>query len=121
MKSINPFRQLFVLFAFTSFCLTGTAQEMDPGQAEFDRTKIPIAQPAFKGKASLRIEDSRLDFPAEVKAPQGAPNILLIMPDDVGFGASTAFGGPVPTVALDRVAAAGLRYNAFHTTRLTLV
>ena len=88
------------------------------GQEDFDRTKIPIAQPEFKGKASLRIEDSRLDFPAEVKAPEGAPNILLIMPDDVGFGASTAFGGPVPTPALERVAMAGLRYNAFHTTAL---
>ncbi len=87
-------------------------------QEDFDRTKIPIQQKPFKGKAALRIEDSRLDFPAEVKAPKGAPNILLIMPDDVGFGASTAFGGPIPTPALERVAEAGLRYNAFHTTAL---
>ncbi|OIQ27693.1 MAG: arylsulfatase [Bacteroidetes bacterium MedPE-SWsnd-G2] len=90
------------------------AQEKD----NLDRTKIPIVQKPFKGKANLRVEDSRLDFPQEVSAPKDAPNILLIMPDDVGFGASTAFGGPVPTVALDRVAKAGVRYNAFHTTAL---
>ncbi|MDJ0592062.1 MAG: arylsulfatase, partial [Pleurocapsa sp. MO_226.B13] len=51
-------------------------------------------------------------------APKDAPNILLIMPDDVGFGAATTFGGPIPTPALDRVANAGIRYNQFHTTAL---
>jgi len=79
---------------------------------------LPIAQPEFKGKIGLRTSESVLDFPAEVKAPKGAPNILLIMPDDVGFGATAPFGGPVPTPALERIANAGLRYNQFHTTAL---
>ncbi|MEO2176852.1 MAG: arylsulfatase [bacterium] len=79
---------------------------------------LPILQPEFKGKAGLRVSESVLDFPAEVAAPKGAPNILLIMPDDVGFGATAPFGGPVPTPALDRIANAGLRYNQFHTTAL---
>ena len=54
------------------------------------------------------------DFSAEVNAPRGSPIILLIMPDDVGFGAATAFGGPIPTPALDRVSEACIRYNQFY-------
>ena len=111
-KHLKPLMMFLSLFVF----IGAIAQEKQVN--DFDRTKLPIAQQKFQGKASLRIEDSRLDFPAEVKAPEGAPNIVLIMPDDVGFGASTAFGGPVPTVALNRVAEAGIRYNAFHTTAL---
>lgn len=87
-------------------------------EVEFNRSVLPIAQPPFKGEMGLRTAESRLDFPAEVKAPKGAPNVLLIMPDDVGFGACNAFGGPIPTPAMDRIAAAGLRYNQFHTTAL---
>lgn len=85
---------------------------------DWNRSVLPIAPKPFKGHVGLRTSESTLDFPAEVKAPKGAPNILLIMPDDVGFGATTPFGGPVPTPALDRIAGAGLRYNRFHTTAL---
>lgn len=53
-----------------------------------------------------------------MKVPKGAPNILLILTDDVGFGASTTFGGPIPTPTMDRLAAHGLRYTQFHTTAL---
>ena len=66
---------------------------------EWNRSVLPITQKPFKGKVGLRTAESRLDFPAEVKPPKGAPNVLLIMPDDVGFGATTPFGGPVPTPA----------------------
>jgi arylsulfatase A-like enzyme len=85
---------------------------------DWDRSVLPIPPKPFKGHVGLRTSESTLDFPAEVKAPKGAPNILLIMPDDVGFGATSPFGGPVPTPALDRIAGAGLRYNSFHTTAL---
>ncbi|MFP1132659.1 transposase [Asticcacaulis sp. W401b] len=57
-------------------------------------------------------------FPAETRAPAGAPNVLLIMTDDVGFGTPSTFGGPVPTPAFDELAAHGLRYNQFHTTAM---
>lgn len=63
-------------------------------------------------------KDSSPDFPKEVHAPKGTPNVLLIMTDDVGFRASTTFGGPVPTPTMDRLAQAGLRYTRFHTTAL---
>jgi len=57
-------------------------------------------------------------YPAIPKAPAGAPNILLVLTDDVGFGAASTFGGPVPTPNLDRLAARGLKYNQFHTTAM---
>jgi arylsulfatase A-like enzyme len=57
-------------------------------------------------------------WPRNPTAPQGAPNLLLILTDDVGFGASSTFGGPVPTPTFDALAARGLRYNQFHTTSI---
>lgn len=57
-------------------------------------------------------------FPAPVMAPAGAPNVLLIMTDDVGFGAASTFGGPIPTPTFDALARAGLRYNEFHVTAM---
>jgi arylsulfatase len=75
------------------------------------------AQP-FGGRIGLTAQDSVKDFPREVEAPQGAPNILVILTDDVGFGASSTFGGPIPTTTLDRLARNGLRYTQFHTTAL---
>ena len=79
---------------------------------------LPRPEPLFKGQVGRTTKDSRLDFPKEVAAPEGAPNILLILTDDVGFGASSPFGGPIPTPAFDRLAKAGLRYTQFHTTAL---
>ena len=57
-------------------------------------------------------------FPGQRQAPKGAPNVLLIMTDDVGFGASSTFGGPIATPTFDQLAASGLRFNQFHTTAL---
>jgi len=79
---------------------------------------LPRPEPPFKGHIGPTIQDSTLDFPQQVKAPQGAPNILLILTDDVGFGASSTFGGPIPTPRMDRLAREGLRYTQFHTTAL---
>jgi arylsulfatase len=88
-----------------------------PAQAQ-TRETLPVPDPPFKGKVGLRASDSVKDFPAEAKAPEGAPNVLLILTDDVGFGASSTFGGPIQTPAFDRLAAMGIRYNNFHTTAL---
>ncbi len=112
--SIAKFSSLILGAALTLASIALQATE----ETQWDRSVLPIQQKPFAGHMALRTGDSKLDFPAEVRAPKGAPNILLIMPDDVGFGASTAFGGPIPTPALDRVAAAGIRYNQFHTTAL---
>ncbi|HVS37692.1 MAG TPA: arylsulfatase [Gemmataceae bacterium] len=79
---------------------------------------LPAPEPPFGGVIGRKASESKPDFPKAVTAPKGAPNVLLILTDDTGFGAASTFGGPIPTPALDRVAAAGLRYNTFHTTAL---
>ena len=77
----------------------------------------PPPQP-FGGEIELNAAQSKPYWPARVVPPKGAPNILLIMTDDVGFAAPSTFGGVIPTPALDRIAADGLRYTNFHTTSL---
>ena len=79
---------------------------------------LPVPDPPFKGVIGPKASVSKPDFPRQVSAPKGAPNILLIMTDDTGFGASSAFGGPIPTPTLERIANNGLRFNNFHTTAL---
>ena len=79
---------------------------------------IPRPDPEFKGKIGETLADSTPSYPPALKAPQGAPNVLVILLDDVGFGHTTTFGGPVPTPTLDRLAKNGLMYNTFHTTAL---
>ena len=79
---------------------------------------LPMPPAPFKGQIGLSVKDSKPDFPRPVQAPKGAPNVLLIMLDDVGFGASSTFGGPCETPVLDRLAKTGLRFTQFHTTAL---
>jgi len=80
---------------------------------------LPRPEQPFKGKIGRTVKESVKDFPAPVTAPKGAPNILVILTDDVGFGASSTFGGPIPTATMDRLAKNGLRYTQFHTTALS--
>ena len=79
---------------------------------------LPRPQPPFAGRIGTTYADSVAAFRAPVVAPAGAPNVLLVLTDDVGFGAASTFGGPIPTPNLDRLAAAGLSYNRFHTTAM---
>lgn len=72
----------------------------------------------FSGKVAPRATDSTPAFPKPPTPPAGAPNVVLVMLDDVGFGASTTFGGPCNTPTLDALAQRGLRYNKFHTTAM---
>jgi len=79
---------------------------------------LPVPQAQFGGVIGRKASESTPDFPKDVTAPKSAPNVLLIMTDDTGFGAASAFGGPIPTPTLDRLAKSGLKYNQFHTTAL---
>ena len=74
---------------------------------------LPIPEPQFGGVIGRKASDSTPDFPKTITAPEGAPNVLLIMTDDTGFGAASTFGGPIPTPTLDRLANSGLKYNQF--------
>ncbi len=79
---------------------------------------IPRPKPPFGGRIGDTVKQSTPDFPTQVQAPRGAPNVLVILTDDVGFGASSTFGGPIPTPTFERLAKGGLKYNRFHTTSL---
>ncbi len=79
---------------------------------------LPVPPAPFKGQIGLSAKDSTPDFPEPIQAPKGAPNIVLVLLDDVGFGASSTFGGPIETPTLERLAKSGLRYTQFHTTAL---
>ena len=79
---------------------------------------LPLPPQPFNGSVGKTYLDSRPAFRAQRMAPHGAPNILLILTDDVGFGAASTFGGPIPTPNLDRLAARGLVYDRFHTTAM---
>jgi len=79
---------------------------------------LPRPDPAFGGKIGKTFTDSREDYPQPIHAPKGAPNIVLILIDDIGFGQPGTFGGPIPTPNLDKLASEGLRFNRFHTTAI---
>src|SRR5262245_17379 len=84
-------------------------------------TPIVLPRPDFQfpGNVGRTYKDSDpAQFPQPVQAPKGAPNIVLILVDDAGFGQFSTFGGGVPSPTMDRLAKEGLRFNRFHTTAL---
>jgi arylsulfatase len=90
---------------------SGTAS-LKPG------TPIPAAEKPFGGEIKADARDSKPCWNPRIVPPKGAPNVLLIMTDDAGFGVSSTFGGVIPTPALDRIAKNGLRYTNFNSTAL---
>jgi arylsulfatase A-like enzyme len=107
-----------------SVTLPAPAQQIngEPGSPTstvvIDGKQIPPPPMPFGGVIKESYKDSTPYWPSRVVPPKGAPNILLIMTDDQGYGVSSTFGGVIPTPALDRVARAGLRYTQFHSTAL---
>jgi arylsulfatase len=87
---------------------------------DISRANLPIPHRAHVGLTTYDAKDPDTSFPPiePVRPPEGAPNVLVIMIDDAGFGSSTTFGGPCATPVADRLAANGLRFNRFHTTAL---
>ena len=83
-----------------------------------DGNYIPNPPPAFGGEINLNATNSKPWWPPNIVPPKGAPNILLIMTDDQGYGISGTFGGVIPTPTMDRIAQMGLRYTQFHSTAL---
>ena len=85
---------------------------------QLDRTSLPIAEPDYPRSTVLDARDAKAPPRFEIKAPVSAPNVLIVLVDDMGFGMPSAFGGPVRMPAAERLAKQGLRYNQFHTTAL---
>jgi len=83
-----------------------------------DRKTLPIPFAPFAGKIGKDYTQSEAAWQQVPTAPAGAPNVLVILLDDVGFGQPSTFGGLIPTPNLDKLAAQGLRFNRFHTTAI---
>jgi arylsulfatase A-like enzyme len=104
-------------FLTTSFLFLAMAVSCAVAQ-EIERSQLPIPAAPFQGKIGKSFEDSKQDYPQPVTPPKDAPNVVLILIDDLGFGHPSTFGGPIPTPALDQLARQGVRYNRFHTTAI---
>jgi len=100
---------VLALFALTAFAGQVAAQ---------DRTVLPIKEPSPATYKELDVRNATPPKRFEVRAPQGAPNVVIVLIDDMGFGVCDAFGGPVSMPTLDKLAKTGLKYNHFHTTAL---
>src|ERR1043165_8272841 len=110
-----------VFAALQSCNLQNSNQSMVAGatdSVEIDRTVLPIKEPARQTYKELDARNAKAPKRWEVKAPKGAPNVVVVLIDDMGFGASSRFGGPVHMPGLDKIASEGISYNRFHTTSL---
>ena len=95
-----------------------SADSKTAAAGNLDRTVLPIKEPKRQTYAELDVRNAKAPERFHVTAPKGAPNVVVILIDDMGFGVSGAFGGPVTTPTMDKLADNGLRYNRFHTTSL---
>jgi arylsulfatase A-like enzyme len=110
---------LYGVAGVPAYAQQGTGVPGSPGATTtIDGKQIPPSPEKFGGVIKESAKDSKPWWPPRVVPPKGAPNVLLIMTDDQGYGVSSTFGGVIPTPALDRVAQAGLRYTQFHSTAL---
>jgi arylsulfatase A-like enzyme len=115
---------LLVITAISTPALAQNAQQTSPPPGSPAATitipgdQLPPPPQKFGGKIERDARDSRPFWPSRVVPPKGAPNVLLIITDDAGYGVAGTFGGVIPTPALDRIANSGLRYTNFHSTAL---
>jgi arylsulfatase len=109
-------RLALVAAAFGAVALPLAAHAQTKG--DVDRTVLPIQEPAWPTIKELDARKVKPPPRFEVKAPKGAPNVVIVLIDDMGFGQPSTFGGGVAMPTLDRLAQGGLRYNHFHTTAL---
>ncbi len=87
-------------------------------QSDLDRTSLPVKEPAIQSITELDARKATAPARFEVKAPEKAPNVVIVLIDDIGFGSSAAFGGPIKMPTADKLAGNGLKFNRFHTTAL---
>jgi len=122
-RALSLFTATFrtLVCASSLLALAGPSAEAQAAPAAsdgLDRSVLPIAEPRPEPITTLDARDAKAPPRFEVKAPAGAPNVVIVLIDDFGFGQSSAFGGPIHMPTLEHMAANGLRYNRFHTTAL---
>jgi arylsulfatase len=94
----------------------GGHQAANAAGGDIDRTVLPIPEPLPKECTILDVRNATPPPHFEVKAPKGAPNVIIVLVDDLGFAGTSTFGGPVKTPTFDKLASQGLYFNNFHTT-----
>jgi arylsulfatase len=97
----------------------GTACGVAAAETALDRTVLPVAEPKYPQITQLDVRKATAPPVFEVQAPEGAPNVIIILIDDLGFAGTGAYGGPISTPTFDRLAGNGLHYNNFHTTAVS--
>ena len=112
---MTTLRTRLVKGVFLAMLVCGPWQAASAQTVE-QRLSLPIPPGAYTGKVGKTPETSIAVMQLRPRAPAGAPNVILVLTDDVGFAAASTFGGPIPTPYLDRLAAQGIRYNKFHVT-----
>ena len=115
-------KPLVVLTATTLCCMAtltnATLKPPSTAPVSLNRSKLPIKEPTYPAITILDARKAKAPPRFQVKAPEGAPNVMVVLIDDQGFGVASAFGGPVKEPVLDRLASEGLRFNNFNTTAL---
>jgi len=118
----NQHFKIGFLFLLTIFLGCQQSQNQDVSSSDnsdqLDRTILPIQPPKVKAITEMDARNVEKPDLFEVEAPKGAPNIVLVMIDDIGFGATSTFGGAIETPTFDRLGNNGLKFNQFHTTAL---
>jgi len=109
---VGLFTFVISLVMLTGFMTTALAQE------KLNRAVLPIQPPKSEPITEMDARNVAKPEIFDIKAPEGAPNIVIVLIDDIGFGATTTFGGAIETPTFDRLADNGLRFNQFHTTAL---
>ena len=110
---------LSAIWACTIAVMATVCAATATAQSGLDRTTLPIPEPQYQHSTVLDVRNAPPPPPRfEVKAPAGAPNVLIVLIDDMGFGQSSTFGGPINMPTVERLANNGVRYNNFHTTAL---
>ena len=119
------YRKVQYTFVLIAFLLTGmvllqsctTSEEGQKTSDEgIDRTVLPIKEPIPPTSSELDVRNVKVPPQFKVEAPEGAPNVILVLVDDLGFAGTSTFGGPVPTPTFDKISSEGIHYNNFHTT-----
>ncbi len=114
MKKSVPFCPPLLMGGVFAICISAGAGVA----AELDRTVLPIHEPEPPVIETEDARDAKAPPRFAVTAPEGAPNVVIVLIDDIGFGHSSAFGGPIRMPTLEKMAGRGLKYNRFHTTAL---
>ena len=115
------FKSILFLILVTAFlsCETKTKGDVAVSNDTYkmDRSVLPIQPPAHEKVTIMDARDAEKPETFSVEAPEGAPNIVVVLIDDIGFGATSTFGGAISTPTFDKLADEGLRFNRFHTVR----